>query len=166
MKKLLITVYFLLFILIIVLLGGLWSTYRDAPDQPIAFSHKKHLTYVGLECDHCHQYAEVGLQPGIPAVSVCMDCHEAVATDSPEIIKLTEYWNRKEPVPWAGVYYLPQHVLFTHKRHIKKGIDCAECHGDMKVVEKVRQVRSLRMGWCVTCHRENGASDDCWTCHK
>jgi hypothetical protein len=57
-------------------------------------------------------------------------------------------------------------VLFTHKRHIKKGIDCSECHGDMKVVEKVRQVRSLRMGWCVTCHRENNAPVDCWTCHK
>lgn len=166
MKKLLIAAYFLIFILIIVLLGSLWRTYREAPDQPIAYSHKKHLTYVGLECDHCHQYAEKGLQPGIPALSVCMDCHSAVATDRPEIIKLTEYWNKKEPVPWAAVNYLPPHVHFTHKRHIKKGLECTECHGELKIMDKVRQVKSLRMGWCVTCHRKHDAPTDCWTCHK
>jgi len=165
-RPLLIAGYFGFLILIILLMGFIWKTYREAPDQPIAFSHQKHVSYVGLECNHCHQYATVALQPGIPAVSVCMECHENVATDRPEIIKLTDYWNKKEPVLWADVNYLPPHVHFSHKRHIQKGIDCSVCHGEVKNMEKIRQVKSLRMGWCVTCHRENGGSDDCWTCHK
>ena len=57
-------------------------------------------------------------------------------------------------------------LLLTHKRHIKKGFDCVICHGEVKHKEKIRQVKSLRMGWCLTCHRENGGSEDCWTCHK
>jgi hypothetical protein len=165
-RPILITGYFGFLILIILLLGFIWDTYREAPDQPIAFSHQRHVSFVGLECNHCHQYAERALQPGIPAVAVCMECHKNVAIDRPEIIKLTEYWNNTEPVPWASVNYLPPHVHFSHKRHIQKGFDCTECHGEVKNMEKIRQVKSLRMGWCITCHRENGGSDDCWTCHK
>ncbi|UCE05683.1 MAG: cytochrome c3 family protein [bacterium] len=165
-RPLLIGGYFGIFILIILLLGFIWHTYKEAPEQPIAYSHQKHLTFVGLECNHCHSYAEKGLQPGIPAVAVCMECHKNVATDRPEIIKLTEYWENKKPIPWIAVNYLPPHVYFTHKRHIKRGFDCSECHGELKNMEKVRQVKSLRMGWCLTCHRANGGSDDCWTCHK
>jgi hypothetical protein len=24
----------------------------------------------------------------------------------------------------------------------------------------------MKMGWCLDCHRQRGASIDCWTCHK
>jgi len=122
-RALLISGYFGFLILIILLLGYLWKTYRKAPDQPIAFSHQRHVSFVGLECTHCHAYVEISAKPGIPAVAVCMECHENVATDRPEIIKLTKYWNDKQPVPWNDVHYLPPHVQFTHKRHIKKGFD-------------------------------------------
>lgn len=43
---------------------------------------------------------------------------------------------------------------------------CATCHGDVMFMSKIRQVRTLSMGWCVSCHRENGASIDCLTCHQ
>ncbi|MBN2012503.1 cytochrome c3 family protein [candidate division KSB1 bacterium] len=164
--RLLIAGYFSIFIIIIVGLGWAWHTYREAPDQPIAYSHNKHINFVGLECTHCHAYADRALMPGIPPLQTCMECHENVATDRPEIIKLTAYWNKKEPVPWINVNYLPPHVYFTHKRHVKRGFECAECHGDIAHMDKVRQVKSFRMGWCVTCHRANNGPTDCWTCHK
>ena len=25
--------------------------------------------------------------------------------------------------------------------------------------------QKLEMGWCIKCHRQNGASQDCLTCH-
>ena len=25
--------------------------------------------------------------------------------------------------------------------------------------------RKLEMGWCINCHRDQGASQDCFTCH-
>jgi nitrate/TMAO reductase-like tetraheme cytochrome c subunit len=42
---------------------------------------------------------------------------------------------------------------------------CAICHGDVGSMTKVKQVRSLKMGDCVDCHRENSAPTDCTTCH-
>jgi len=42
---------------------------------------------------------------------------------------------------------------------------CSTCHGDVASMETVRQVRSLKMGDCVDCHRTNSAPTDCTTCH-
>jgi nitrate/TMAO reductase-like tetraheme cytochrome c subunit len=42
---------------------------------------------------------------------------------------------------------------------------CAICHGDVGAMLKVKQVRSLKMGDCVDCHRKNTAPTDCTTCH-
>jgi hypothetical protein len=42
---------------------------------------------------------------------------------------------------------------------------CVICHGDVASMEKVRQERSLKMGDCVDCHRDNAAPTDCSTCH-
>ena len=42
---------------------------------------------------------------------------------------------------------------------------CAVCHGKIRGMEKVKQERSLKMGDCVDCHRDNDAPTDCTTCH-
>ena len=42
---------------------------------------------------------------------------------------------------------------------------CSTCHGDVGSMIKVKQVRSLKMGDCVDCHRDNSAPTDCATCH-
>ena len=42
---------------------------------------------------------------------------------------------------------------------------CSICHGDVGGMTKVKQVRSLKMGDCVDCHRKNSAPTDCTTCH-
>jgi len=42
---------------------------------------------------------------------------------------------------------------------------CSTCHGAVENMVKVKQVRSLKMGDCVDCHRENSAPTDCAICH-
>ena len=42
---------------------------------------------------------------------------------------------------------------------------CVICHGDVGGMVKVKQVRSLKMGDCIDCHRQNSAPTDCTTCH-
>lgn len=42
---------------------------------------------------------------------------------------------------------------------------CSICHGDVASMTTVKQVRSLKMGDCVDCHRDNAAPTDCTTCH-
>ncbi|MGE5340531.1 MAG: cytochrome c3 family protein [Candidatus Omnitrophota bacterium] len=143
-----------------------WKSTSMRPSQPIRFPHHIHMEQAGLNCAHCHPYADKSPVAGIPAVKVCMDCHQNVATNKPEVKKLKAFWDKQQPIPWSKVHQLPWHVYFTHKRHIKAGIDCSQCHGNVGMMTVDRKVRSLRMGWCLNCHREKHALTDCSTCHK
>jgi hypothetical protein len=160
--------YFALIMVLILLLGFRWHTHRKAPVQPIAFSHEIHVGRLNLQCLFCHDTADKSYFAGIPSVQKCMSCHSAVAVDKPEIQKLTKYWNDKEPIPWNRVHRLRirNYVYFTHKRHIAAGVQCEHCHGQLAAMTRVRQVKSLKMGWCVSCHNANHAPTDCVICHK
>jgi len=158
--------YFALCALGVAALAWYWDSHQRAPEQPIAFPHPTHAGKLGLECTYCHAYAAKAAHPGIPPLSLCMECHQNAATDRPGIIKLTEHWKKKEPVVWARVHVLPDHVHFTHKRHVRAGVPCTACHGEMLAAVQVRRVRELVMGFCVDCHRSRQVSIDCWVCHK
>ncbi len=152
-----------------ILLFGLrfhYNVHAKRLKQPIHFPHATHINKVGLACVKCHATVANSPVAGAPPLSVCMECHNKVKTDSPEIKILADHWTKQEPVEWEKIHRLPWHVRFNHKRHIAAGVDCAVCHGEVKTMTQVRQIRSLEMGWCVSCHRENKASTDCLTCHK
>jgi hypothetical protein len=78
-------------------------------------------------------------------------------------------------IPWVRVHNLPDFVYFDHRAHVAAGVTCQHCHGPIESMERVRQVESLSMGWCVNCHRETTeigidghsvhASTDCAVCH-
>ncbi|MEW6071653.1 MAG: cytochrome c3 family protein [Planctomycetota bacterium] len=79
------------------------------------------------------------------------------------------------PIEWVQVHDLPDFVAFDHRAHVAAGVACARCHGPVETMERIRQVESLSMGWCVDCHRQANelgvggravhASLDCATCH-
>ena len=143
-----------------------WSTFDEPADQPIAFPHDIHAGKLQLDCTTCHVYVEKSKHATVPAVETCMNCHAGGGIESPEIDKLLDYWYKQEPIPWVKIHSMPDHVYFNHARHIKAGVDCATCHGDMTVVQTVKKVRTMDMGFCVGCHRANDAPEDCWTCHN
>jgi len=80
-----------------------------------------------------------------------------------------------KPIEWVQVHNLPDYVCFDHRAHVNAGVDCQTCHGNVASMERIRQVESLSMGWCINCHRESNrigvkglpveASEDCTTCH-
>lgn len=141
------------------------------PEQPIHFPHDIHAGKLGMNCLYCHYGAEKSPIANIPPMSTCMGCHKMAVTYRPEIQKLTGYFDRNEQIPWVEVYRLPDHVKFNHKRHVKAGIECQSCHGPVQTMRVVYQYPSLKMGWCVSCHRQNlnnpahPASMDCLICH-
>jgi hypothetical protein len=139
--------------------------FRNAPQQPIAFTHKRHLAK-GVECADCHQGVEQGPDAGLPSVKLCMTCHLAIATDRPEIKKVASYLERGEEIPWQRVYgYYPSaHVRFDHAPHIRAGVNCATCHADMAQQTVAIRAVDLKMGYCLSCHRQQRASIDCVTC--
>jgi len=141
------------------------------PKQPINFSHKIHAGKLEMNCKFCHYGAYRSAWSNIPAMSTCMGCHKIAVADRPEIQKLTAYWDRGEQIPWVKVHYLPDHVKFNHKRHVLADIACQQCHGPIQEMDRVYQYNSLKMGWCVSCHRKNldnpvhPATMDCLACH-
>lgn len=148
---------------------GLWISWQRAeiePDQPIAFPHTIHVSKLNLPCNFCHIFVDRSRHAWAPPVEKCMSCHRSIATEKEGIRKLARHYAEKRPIEWKRVYALPDHVYFSHKRHVKAQVDCAECHGKVGAMKTIRRVGSLKMGWCVSCHRARGASRDCATCHK
>jgi hypothetical protein len=135
------------------------------PEQPIKYSHRTHVEANGIECQYCHSAVHKSPFATIPAVEVCMACHNMVLPDSPEVKKIREHFEAKTPIEWEPVNNLPEHVQFNHARHVKAGVACHTCHGQVQKMEVVERVSSFKMGFCVSCHRAQGASIDCAVCH-
>jgi hypothetical protein len=138
---------------------------RVGAAQPIAFSHQLHAGVKAIDCRFCHPYVARSIHPGLPPVEKCLYCHNHIIANHPEIRKEHEYYNTDTPTPWVKVFYLPEHVLFNHQRHIKKEVACESCHGEVKQMDRLKGTR-FKMGFCVECHRERQANLDCWACHS
>ena len=151
-------------LVILAALFTIFSPVRGA--QPIAYSHKLHLSK-GLQCLDCHSMADIGPAATIPSVTKCMLCHAKVATDKPEIKKLAEYAKSGREIPWERVYGFDQKALvrFNHAPHIQAKVQCVTCHGDMTQVDAAQKMVNHNMGTCLSCHREKGAPTECATCH-
>jgi hypothetical protein len=139
----------------------------SAPQQPIAFDHKVHVEQAGLDCAFCHRTASQGITAGYPDVEQCIGCHVVTALGgrSEEIEKVRQAWIGGKPIDWERLHRLPDHTRFPHAAHVQAGVDCADCHGAVDQMGQVVQVRSLKMGDCVDCHRERTATDQCGACH-
>ncbi len=126
-----------------------------APKQPINFSHKLHAGEMKINCAYCHTGVYKGKQAGIPSSSICMNCHNAIKRESPQIQKIYTAIEKNQPVEWVRVHNLPDLAYFNHSQHTKVGgVECANCHGEINKMEVVEQRSSLTMGWCIDCHRK------------
>jgi hypothetical protein len=167
------------------------------PVQPIEYSHRLHAGELQIQCLYCHSAAETSRHAGIPSANVCMNCHRFITAPlgairaeddaakaekrplrkvvSPEIAKLLKAVDSGTPLVWTRIHSLPDFAYFDHRAHVNAGVTCQTCHGPVETMERVRQVSTLNMGWCVNCHRTANrdgvagrrvrASIDCATCH-
>ena len=185
-------------------LGYAFSNVRKgyAPRQPIAFSHKRmagapvmqvndkgenvNAGGFGIPCVYCHTMPYKGRHSTLPSTAVCMNCHSTVGLNKEWVLKMKEYWDRGEPIPWVKVHDLPDFVYFDHSAHLnaknEKGepklpvVDeqgkamppCQTCHGKVDQMEIVSVQQNFNMQWCVDCHRQPKmrASTDCVACHR
>jgi hypothetical protein len=139
--------------------------------QPIQFPHDIHAGQYAMDCQYCHFSAERSVDAGIPPVQACMGCHTMIAgTANPgEIEKLRGYAQRQEQIPWVRIYKVADHVHFPHMRHVNAGVTCQTCHGQVQemgvITERAPEWGAENMGWCISCHVQEGASRDCTVCH-
>ena len=139
---------------------------RIGPRQPISFSHRFHVSEKGLSCLFCHGGAASTGHAGMPPLETCMLCHSRIIINHPEIRKLREHYESRRPVEWVQVNDVPEFVYFSHDAHVRRGFDCGRCHGDVAHMDRIEKAPELLMGFCVQCHKDNGGSQDCLTCHR
>ncbi len=140
--------------------------WQSTPVQPIAFNHRIHLQK-GLQCTTCHTGVTQGPDAGIPSTNFCMVCHQVIAAQKPEIKKLAAYAAKGQDVPWQRVYwfYPDRHVRFWHSPHIRAGLGCEQCHGNVAQQTVAVRSKDLTMNFCLNCHVAKGVSIECITCH-
>lgn len=173
------------------------------PRQPILFRHtrmagppvwqtnaKGEKVNVGgydVPCVYCHTMPYKGRHSTVPSTAVCMNCHSSVGLNREWVLKMNDYFDRGEPIPWVKVHDLPDFVYYDHSAHLnarnekgelkmvpwkdaqgKETTVCANCHGNVQQSDIVKVEVNFNMQWCLDCHRkpEMKASTDCVACHR
>lgn len=122
-------------------------------EQPVLFDHRHHVLDAGIDCLYCHYLADESPSAGVPPTELCMNCHGQIWNESPLLAPVRQSWESGEPLPWQRVYDVADFVYFHHAAHVKKGVGCSSCHGHVEEMARVYSVESLRMGFCLDCHR-------------
>jgi hypothetical protein len=124
-----------------------------APAQPVPFSHEQHAGRLGISCLYCHTGVEESSAAKIPTTQTCLNCHQAIKPDSPQLAVIRACWSSGAPVPWVRVHQTPDYVYFNHAVHVRRGVGCVSCHGKVNEMPVVVHDKPLSMGWCLDCHR-------------
>ena len=124
-----------------------------SPQQPVPFSHALHAGKLALDCRYCHSTVERAARAAVPPTATCMNCHRLIAADSEKLAAVRESFTTGNPIHWVRVHDLPDFAYFNHSAHVTRGVSCVSCHGRIDKMDQVTQVETLRMGWCLDCHR-------------
>lgn len=130
------------------------------PDQPLPFNHRFHSGELQIECLYCHKGTDVSQTGVMPPVEICMGCHRVAGSGLEPIEELRGYWESGTPIQWEWIYKLPEYVQFNHAAHVRNNVDCTECHGPVKEMDRLYQWSPLTMGWCLECHRDAPTETD------
>jgi hypothetical protein len=127
------------------------------PPQPIPFSHKLHVSDLGVDCMYCHSMVDKSSYAGVPSTQTCMICHENQANKNSyflaPLMESAKGGAAGMRIPWMRVHKLADYAYFDHSAHISAGVGCVSCHGRVDQMQVVRQEKPLSMGWCLDCHR-------------
>jgi hypothetical protein len=124
-----------------------------AREQPIQFSHERHVAGNGIDCRYCHTSVEDSSFAGIPPTKTCMNCHSQIFANSPFLEPVRDSFRTGRSIEWTRVHDLPDFVYFNHSIHVNKGVGCTTCHGQVDRMPLMWQEKSLQMEWCLDCHR-------------
>lgn len=138
--------------------------------QPVAFDHRHHVRDDGIDCRYCHYLAEDTPFAGVPPTELCMNCHAQVWTSAPQTEPIRVSYFEDRPIVWRRVHALPDHVFFNHSIHVRRGVACSRCHGELDEETRVSKQQPMTMDWCLECHRKPPAGTEppthCSGCHR
>ncbi len=126
---------------------------REVVEQPVPFSHKHHVSQLGIDCRYCHTAYEVSANAGMPPTKTCMNCHQQMWTSADILAPVRDGYALNKPIVWTKVHNVPDYTYFNHSIHVAKGVGCVSCHGQIDEMALVFQSKTLLMEWCLDCHR-------------
>ena len=132
------------------------------PRQPILFRHTRmagppvwqanekgeqvNVGGFGIPCVYCHTMPYKGRHSTVPSTAVCMNCHTSVGLNREWVLKMKEFWERGEPIPWVKVHDLPDFVYYDHAAHLNAK------DGDGTPLLPTTDEQGRPMVVCQTCH--------------
>ena len=122
-------------------------------EQPVPFSHKHHAAELGIDCRYCHTSVETSSFAGLPPTATCMTCHSQIWVNSSMLEPVRASYETDKSLAWTRVNALPDFVYFNHSIHVKKGIGCTTCHGQLGEMPITWRENTLYMRWCIDCHK-------------
>jgi hypothetical protein len=147
----------------VLIISGIWyyfsPEYTDVgfrPVQPVPYSHKLHAGDLGIDCRYCHTTVERTAKANVPPTKTCMNCHTLIKPESEKLAPVRQSFGTGQPIMWTRVHDLPGYAYFDHGAHVRAGVGCVSCHGNVAEMEVVEQKEPLSMGWCLECHRNPG----------
>jgi hypothetical protein len=151
-----------------------WQTEVEVPlEQPVPFSHKHHVSGLGIDCRYCHTSVTQASTAGLPSSHTCMTCHSQLWQSAKMLEPVRKSFAEGTPIAWNRVNRIPKYVYFNHSIHVNKGVACASCHARIEEMPLTWKTRTFYMRDCLSCHREyirdHGAPErltDCYTCHR
>ncbi|MBK6462814.1 MAG: cytochrome c family protein [Myxococcales bacterium] len=150
----------------------------------IRFNHKLHMTRVGAKCTSCHKSALTSQSAQdrlVPAPATCDNCH---GTDHANLAAVKPGDDLTGQCAFCHEGYKPTdgnrvaklvlpraNMIFNHKKHADKNINCQQCHGDVQELELATRDQLPRMRGCFGCHQypdaaaRGTAKGECENCH-
>ncbi len=147
------------------------------PEQPINYSHKLHAGDMKIDCRYCHTGVSKGRHALVPSTNICMNCHSLARKNKSQIITLTTNYENNKPINWIRIHKVPEYAYFNHSVHVNNNLDCESCHGNIRNMDVVTQMRNMNMTGCLECHRNakerlayipdvNFGPENCSACHR
>ena len=158
-------------ILLIALIGLIVGRFFTSADVARAeekskflkFSHQKHVTDVGVECETCHQDIVANEKLGdrvIPGHAACQSCHEDELSNK---CTFCHYSDKPERIVITPI----RDLVINHKNHVTdRKIKCLVCHAGVDSTQLASDLAGPKMNSCMTCHNGNVAANQCENCHK
>jgi hypothetical protein len=135
------------------------------PERP-AFSHRFHVVEKKLDCADCHADYEESDEAGMPFPEICEPCHSDLDKGKPPLERASALFPPEGEPAWTLVTKLPEEVIFSHRVHHEKKVECSECHRGVSESEAVSSRLAIGKPECMDCHARRGASNECAVCHQ
>ena len=72
-------------------------------EQPVPFSHKHHVSGLGIDCRYCHAAVEESSFAGMPTTKTCMTCHAQIWADAPMLEPVRQSLRTNRSIAWVRV---------------------------------------------------------------